>query len=252
MLTGKGAESSECTAYAFMVYKGVVLIVLFFASGATRGTDPWKAKREAMVQSQLIARGITNEDVLNAFMRVPRHCFVPDELTALAYTDQPLPIGEGQTISQPYVVAFMTESLRLRPSSKVLEIGTGSGYQAAILAEMDVAVFSIEVIFTLLENARKLLAESGYSEVRLKTGDGFQGWAEHAPFDAILVTCSPSAIPAPLKEQLAEGGRMIIPLGDQGTVQYLCLLEKRNGRIRQRNVLPVRFVPMVDKQGNPY
>ncbi len=235
-----------------MVYKGVVLIVLLFASGAIRGTDPWQAKREDMVQSQLIARDITSKDVLNAFRQVPRHRFVPHELIAWAYADQPLPIGEGQTISQPYVVAFMTESLRLHPGSKVLEIGTGSGYQAAILAEMKASVFSIEVIPSLLENARKVLSELGYSDIRLKSGDGFQGWAEHAPFDAILVTCSPSAIPEPLKEQLAEGGRMIIPVGNPHRVQYLVMLEKRNGKIKQRNLLPVRFVPMVDKKGKPY
>jgi len=146
----------------------------------------------------------------------------------------------------------MTEVLAIKPGEKVLEIGTGSGYQAAILSEMEAGVYTVEINKSLSENALKLLREMGYQTIRLKTGDGYLGWPEHAPFDAILVTCSPSAIPEPLKEQLAEGGRMIIPVGEQHAVQYLVLLEKKNGKIRQKNVLPVRFVPMINGQGKNY
>ena len=214
--------------------------------------DTYREKREDMVRSQLIVRGISSEEVLNAMRNVPRHEFVPDEYRRFSYADQPLPIGEGQTISQPYIVAYMTEILQIRRGEKVLEIGTGSGYQAAILRETGAEVYSMEVIRSLAEKAKTTLARLGYTDIHLKTGDGYMGWPEYAPFDAILVTCSPSVIPIPLKQQLAEGGRMIIPVGEQGLVQYLYLLEKREGRIRQKNVLPVRFVPMVNEKGNTY
>lgn len=227
------------------------VLALMFAAGAPQsGTEA--VRRGEMVRTQLIARGITQEKVLAAFRKVPRHLFVPPVYRQLAYADQPLPIGEGQTISQPYIVAYMTEVLAIKPGEKVLEIGTGSGYQAAILSEMEAGVYTVEINKSLSENALKLLREMGYQTIRLKTGDGYLGWPEHAPFDAILVTCSPSAIPEPLKEQLAEGGRMIIPVGEQHAVQYLVLLEKKNGKIRQKNVLPVRFVPMINEQGKNY
>lgn len=227
------------------------IIFLWFA-GAGVPSDKEAMLREEMVRSQLLSRGITSKEVLEAFRKVPRHLFVPLLYRPLAYADQPLPIGEGQTISQPYIVAYMTETLGLRPEEKVLEVGTGSGYQAAILAEMDIAVYSIELLPSLLENARKVLTSLGYLNIHLKSGNGYRGWEEYAPFDGILVTCAPAAIPPALKEQLAEGGRMVIPVGDQGSVQYLYLLEKQNGRIRQKNILPVRFVPMVDEKGKPY
>lgn len=216
------------------------------------GQDGFKEKREEMVREQLISRGIVSAEVLKAFRKVPRHQFVPSEYLFWAYADQPLPIGEGQTISQPYIVAYMTEILDLKPGEKVLEIGTGSGYQAAILAENGAEVYSIEIVNTLAERAKETLLKLGYDKIHLKSGDGYLGWPENAPFDAILVTCSPTRIPEPLKEQLADGGRMIIPVGHSGFVQYLYFLEKRNGKIREKNVLPVRFVPMVNSKGKTY
>jgi protein-L-isoaspartate(D-aspartate) O-methyltransferase len=190
--------------------------------------------------------------VLKAFRKVPRHQFVPSDYVKWAYADQPLPIGEGQTISQPYIVAYMTEILDLKPGEKVLEVGTGSGYQAAVLAETGADVYSVEIVHVLAERAKETLSKLGYGKIHLKSGDGYQGWPEYAPFDAILVTCSPTRIPEPLKEQLAEGGRMIIPVGHKNFVQYLYFLEKREGKIREKNVLPVRFVPMVDSNGKTY
>lgn len=226
--------------------------ILFFSFLLPTSQDDYKAKREEMVRSQIVSRGISSSGVIHAMQKVPRHRFVPHDYLLFAYSDQPLPIGEGQTISQPYIVAYMTESLDIQPGDKVLEIGTGSGYQAAILAEMEAEVYSIELIGSLSENAGIILRELGYQEVHLKTGDGYHGWPEFAPFDAIIVTCSPGQIPLPLQQQLAEGGKMIIPVGERNSIQYLYLLEKVKGRIRQKNVLPVRFVPMVDGKGNSY
>ncbi len=210
-----------------------------------------KSQRLKMIQEQIEKRGIKSKQVLDAFRKVPRHLFVPEKYRSMAYADRALPIGKGQTISQPYIVAFMTEALDLKSSDKVLEVGTGSGYQAAILAEICDTVYSIEIIDSLGRNAGKLLKKIGYSNVKLKIGDGYQGWKEHAPFDAIIVTCAPTLIPVPLKNQLAEGGRMIIPVGEL-YVQELILMEKKNGRLREINVLPVMFVPMVDEQGKTY
>jgi protein-L-isoaspartate(D-aspartate) O-methyltransferase len=173
------------------------------------------------------------------------------ETISRAYEDYPLPIEEGQTISQPYIVAFMTEALDLRTTDKVLEIGTGSGYQAAILAEICDSVFTIEIFEKLGKKAKNLFAELGYKNISCKIDDGYKGWPEHAHFDAIIVTCSPTKIPEPLKEQLAEGGRMIIPVGDS-PYQNLVLLRKKNGKIKQEKVLPVRFVPMIDEKGRKY
>ncbi len=204
-----------------------------------------------MVRNQIEARGISDPVVLRAFRKVERHRFVLPENISRAYNDYPLPIDEGQTISQPYIVAFMTEELKLRRKDRVLEIGTGSGYQAAILAEICDSVFTIEIFQKLGEKANSLFAELGYDNIYSKIGDGYKGWKEHAPFDAIIVTCSPTHIPQPLKDQLAEGGRMIIPVGSYPG-QTLILLEKRNGKLKQRNVLPVRFVPMVDHEGKNY
>ena len=169
----------------------------------------------------------------------------------LAYRDSPLPIDEGQTISQPYIVAFMTDALDLKKDDKVLEIGTGSGYQAAILAEIVDSVYTIEIFEKLGQKAKKLFNELGYNNIYTKIGDGFKGWPEHAPFDAIIVTCAPSNVPEPLKTQLAGGGRMIIPVGGDA-VQKLVLLKKKRGKIRRENVLPVRFVPMIDQEGKKY
>jgi len=201
-------------------------------------------EREAMVRGQLEARGIADERVLAAMRRVPRDQFVPPDQRPHAYEDRPLPIGEGQTISQPYIVAFMTELLEIKEGEKVLEIGTGSGYQAAILAELTPHVYTIEILPGLARRAEGTLRGLGYKGVKVKAGDGYLGWPEHAPFDAIIVTCAPEEVPGPLEEQLEEGGRMVIPVGPQWTAQTLYLLRKEGGELRQTAVLPVRFVPM--------
>jgi protein-L-isoaspartate(D-aspartate) O-methyltransferase len=204
-----------------------------------------------MVRNQVQSRGVTDENVLAAMLKVERHLFVPLASRSESYEDYPLPVGEGQTISQPYIVAFMTEALHLSQSDKVLEIGTGSGYQSAILAEICDSVFTIEIFESLGISARAILEELGYENIFVKIGDGYQGWEEHAPFDAIIVTCAPTQVPEKLQQQLADGGRMIIPVG--GTYsQELILLRKKGGQLIKENVLPVRFVPMIDKEGNKY
>lgn len=207
--------------------------------------------RLRMVKTQIEARGVKDENVLQAFLNVERHRFVLPAYISAAYQDSPLPIEDGQTISQPYIVAFMTEALDLKSTDKVLEIGTGSGYQAAILAEICDSVFTIEIFESLGEKAKQLFAELGYKNIFCKVADGYKGWPERAPFDAIIVTCSPTHIPQPLKDQLAEGGRMIIPVG-KDPIQYLVLLKKNKGKIREETVLPVRFVPMLDEEGEKY
>lgn len=186
--------------------------------------------------------GVSDERVLAAMRQVPRHEFVPARWQDEAYADTPLPIGHGQTISQPFIVAFMTEKLAPQPDEAVLEIGTGSGYQAAVLARLVRHVFTIEIVEPLAREAEERLGRLGVRNVTVRHGDGYQGWPEQAPFDAIIVTCAPDDIPEPLVDQLREGGRMIIPVGDR--TQELYLLEKREGRIRRQAVLPVRFVPM--------
>ena len=196
-----------------------------------------------MVQQQLMARGINDARVLAAMAKVPREEFVPRESRAVSYEDGPMPIGHGQTISQPYIVAFMTEQLRPKPSDRVLEVGTGSGYQAAILAGLVKDVYTIEIIEPLAKDAEATLRRLGYKNVHVRVGDGYRGWPEHAPFDAITVTCAPDHAPQPLIDQLKEGGRMIIPVGGFGN-QELYLLEKKNGQLQRQSVLPVRFVPM--------
>src|SRR5207244_1879509 len=190
-----------------------------------------------------VRRGVVEERVLAAMRKVPREDVVPAELRAESYADRPLPIGYDQTISQPFIVGFMTEALRPQPTHRVLEIGTGSGYQAAILAELVAEVYSIEIIEPLAKTAEATLQRLGYKNVHVKAGDGYKGWPEHAPFDAVTVTCAPDHVPQPLVDQLKEGGRMIIPVGGFGD-QELYLLEKKNGQLEQRAVLPVRFVPM--------
>ena len=215
------------------------------------GEDRHFQEREQMVRKQLRQRGISDEPVLKAFREVKRHLFVPDNYQDLAYSDQPLPIGYDQTISQPYIVAFMTEALDLKETDKVLEVGTGSGYQAAILAEICREVYTIEIIGALGESARQLLNDLGYTNVHVRIGDGYEGWAAHAPYDAIIVTCSPTHVPQPLKEQLAEGGCMIIPVGKK-YAQELVRLRKKEGELVEESVLPVRFVPMVDDDGKRY
>ena len=201
--------------------------------------------RAAMVSEQLAARGIKAPKVLDAMRRVPRHRFVPEAEQRHAYRDTPLPIGRGQTISQPYIVALMTELVEPRAESRVLEIGTGSGYQAAVLAEIVDHVYSIEIEDELARTARALLDELGYDNVTVRAGDGYGGWPEHAPFDIIVVTAAPDHVPQALIDQLKPGGSMIVPVGPTYSVQELRLIEKdANGRLRQKNVAPVRFVPL--------
>jgi protein-L-isoaspartate(D-aspartate) O-methyltransferase len=195
------------------------------------------------VKEQIVARGVTAEPVLTAIKKVPREEFIPGHLRSASYSDHPVPIGYDQTISQPYIVAFMTEQLRLQPKDRILEIGTGSGYQAAILAELAAEVYSIEIVEPLAKTAEATLQRLGYKNVKVKAGDGYKGWPEHAPFDAIIVTCAPDHVPQPLQDQLKEGGRMIIPVGRPGD-QELYFFEKKNGLLERRAVLPVRFVPM--------
>ncbi len=209
--------------------------------------DRYAEERREMARFQIRARGIEDPKVLAAMERVPRHEFVPPLLRPLAYADRPLPIGHGQTISQPFIVAFMTEALKPAPADRVLEIGTGSGYQAAVLAEIVAQVYTIEIVPALGERARADLGRLKYANVHVRVGDGYEGWPEHAPFDAIIVTCSPEQVPQPLVDQLRDGGRMIIPVGTQAGGQELYLLEKRGGKVMKRAVLPVRFVPMTGK-----
>jgi protein-L-isoaspartate(D-aspartate) O-methyltransferase len=233
-------------AYLCQVRRIWQLSILLLVAGCNRAHPPvadFAAQRERMVKEQIVMRGINEERVLAAMRKVPREEFVPPELRNASYGDHPLPIGYGQTISQPFVVAFMTEQIRPQPSDRIFEIGTGSGYQAAILAELAAEVYSIEIIEPLAAQASQTLQRLGYKNVHVKAGDGYKGWPEHAPFDAIIVTCAPDKIPPPLTEQLKENGRMIIPVGS-GFDQELYLLEKKNGELRHEAVLPVRFVPM--------
>ena len=229
-----------------------LLSLLVILAMAKNPQDPdYYQLRQKMVNEQIIARGVRAESVIKAMQKVERHLFVPEQYRNFAYSDRPLPIGEGQTISQPYIVALMTELLDLKKSDKVLEIGTGSGYQAAILAEICDSVYTIEIIPSLGKQAQVLLKELGYHNIHCKIGDGYLGWPEHAPYDGIIVTCAPSKIPQPLKEQLAEGGRMVIPVGATYT-QELVLVTKTKGKLIQKSVIPVRFVPMLRSPNGLY
>jgi len=213
--------------------------------------DDFADQRQKMVVTQIGGRGISDASVLRAMQAVPRHRFVPKDLRYLAYHDTPLPIGHEQTISQPYIVALMSQLLSVGPGQRVLEVGTGSGYQAAVLAEMGATVFSIEIVSELGRQAINTLQPLGYENIHVRIGDGYQGWPEHAPFEGIIVTCAPTSIPEPLKVQLAEGGRMVIPVGETH-FQQLFLLTKQGGVIKQEKIVDVRFVPMVDRQGKHY
>lgn len=210
--------------------------------------DLYRIAREKMVENQIKARGIRDERVLSAMLKVPRHLFVDEALRDQAYGDFPLPIGEGQTISQPYIVAVMTEALELKGNERVLEIGTGSGYQTAILAELALWVYTIEKYPTLLEKAKKILLKLGYKNISFKLGDGSLGWKEVAPFDAIIVTAAAPQIPPPLIEQLLEGGRIVIPVGDVYS-QVLIKGIKRDGKLHTITLEPVRFVKLTGAYG---
>ncbi len=222
----------------FLILSGILLVTFY----SCFDQDEYDSMRRKMVDEQIIARGIRDRRVINAMLKVPRHLFVPYIMQRNAYDDKPLPIGEGQTISQPYIVAIMTELLELQGKEKVLEIGTGSGYQAAILAEIVEQVYTIEIVKALAQSADKRLSEMGYKNITVKYGDGYQGWKEYSPFDGIIVTAAPDHIPQPLIEQLRIGGRMIIPVGSE--YQELKLIRKTEQGIIEADIIPVRFVPM--------
>ncbi len=213
-------------------------------SEASQSEEDYKRLREQMVASQLKARDIWERSVLKAMQAVPRHLFVPERIRPHAYQDHPLPIGEDQTISQPYIVALMTQLAAPKKHFRALEVGTGSGYQAAVLAELVNEVYTIEIVPLLAERSRKVLAELGYTNVHARQGDGYRGWPEKAPFDLILVTAAPGRIPEPLKEQLAEGGRLVIPVGETYGIQRLMLVTREKDRFEEEVVTSVRFVPM--------
>lgn len=206
----------------------------------------YAAQRAWMVEAQIHRRGISDPRVLAALSRVPRHLFVPREMRNLSYADEPLPIGEGQTISQPYIVAYMTQRLSLEGKERVLEVGTGSGYQTAVLAELAREVFTIEIVPGLADRARAHLESLGYDNIRFRVGDGTLGWPEEAPFDGILVTAAPPEIPAALEEQLAPGGRLVLPVGAES--QELTLVWKSPRGLRRDRLLPVRFVPLITRR----
>ncbi len=223
----------------------LALPAALLAAACRLGAGEFDSERRSMVATQIRDRGIEEAGVLAAMEKVPRHEFVPEELRKEAYADSPLPIGHGQTISQPYIVALMTGLLGIDKNSRVLEIGTGSGYQAAVLAELAGDVYTIELIPELAREAADTLARLGYKNVHGKAADGYLGWPEAAPFDAIIVTCAPDNVPPKLVEQLREGGRLVVPVGILTEGQELFVLEKLDGKIRQKSVAPVRFVPMV-------
>lgn len=225
----------------------VFAVLLAAMAGCTKASDDssYSAARYEMVRRQIEARGIVDERLLEAMRRVERHLFVPQPYTPQAYADQPLPIGESQTISQPYIVAVMTELLALDGTEKVLEIGTGSGYQAAILGELAKEVYTIEIVKPLGLRATRLLDSLEYKNIKVRIGDGYIGWEEHAPFDAIILTAAPPKIPQPLLDQLAESGRLVAPVGE--SYQMLQLVEKIDGRLVYHDIVPVRFVPMTGK-----
>jgi len=229
------------------------LIAARFAAGLLfSGEDPFSNQRERMVREQIEARGIRNADVLRMMRSTPRHLFVPENVREYAYSDRPLPIGLGQTISQPYIVALMTELLAAGKTDRVLEIGTGSGYQAAILAGTAKHVYTIEIVPELAKSAQERLAAMGAKNITVRLGDGYKGWPDQAPFDRIVLTAAPAEIPQALIEQLARGGRLVAPVGDSPATQQLVVLEKTpGGEIRRRTVAPVMFVPMVFGKESP-
>jgi protein-L-isoaspartate(D-aspartate) O-methyltransferase len=221
----------------------IMLICLISGLTVSPQDDKYLSERYNMVTVQITDRGIKNSRVIRAMRKVPRHLFVPESYRSDAYGDYPLPIGYGQTISQPYIVAFMTEAVKPSEGKKVLEIGTGSGYQAAVLAEIVDSVFTIEIIPELASSSADRFQKLGYKNIIGRSGDGYNGWPGHSPFDIIIVTAAATEVPKPLIDQLAENGRMIIPVGNQGSVQELILLTKNNNKIQKTNLAPVRFVP---------
>ena len=239
-----------CLALGLILTYGLV-------PAASQEKDPFKDAREAMVREQIMRSlwgrtPVRDEAVLEAMRTVPRHRFVPRRLQARAYDDTPLPIGLNQTISQPYIVATMTEHLKLEATHSVLEIGTGSGYQAAVLAQIVESVYTIEIVPELGERAARILTELGYKNIHTRIGDGYKGWEAHAPYDRIIVTAAPDHVPQPLLDQLKPGGRMVIPVGPQVAVQQLLLIEKdKDGAVKQRVLEAVRFVPLTRDKETP-
>ncbi|MEE8125429.1 MAG: protein-L-isoaspartate(D-aspartate) O-methyltransferase [Nitrospirales bacterium] len=236
-----------------MMSMGVMFMILGWSnqtqSESPEGHHTRQKERDEMVDSQIVAKGVTEQAVIAAMRRVPRHRFIPNTESEDAYGDFPLAIGHKQTISQPFIVAYMTQALKLQPNDTVLEIGTGSGYQAAVLAELGVNVFTIEIVKPLGKKAKEILAELGYSNVTVRIGDGYQGWPEESPFDAIILTAAPDHIPSPLLEQLAIGGRLILPVGDY--LQRLVLIHRTTDGYQQIDLLPVAFVPMTGESEKP-
>ncbi len=227
----------------------IIFFILMIMSGCVKEknqkektVDQFESQRLSMVKEQIVSRGVKDSKVLDAMRKVPRHLFVPEDVQTLAYIDDPLPIGENQTISQPYIVAYMSEQLELESGDKVLEIGTGSGYQAAILGEIVDSVYTIEIVDVLAKRAQKCLKKLEYTNIFVKSGDGYMGWPTHAPFDAIIITAAPPKIPQPLVDQLKIGGRMILPVGK--IFQELILVTRTDTGIKKKKLLPVRFVPM--------
>ncbi len=221
------------------------LTLLLFVPMENMSAQDYQEERENMVQSQIRARGVKSGRVLDAMRTVPRHLFVPEKIASLAYSDRPLPLGHEQTISQPFIVAFMTEALDIETGAKVLEIGSGSGYQAAVLAEMGMEVWTMEIVPELAKMAKTNLKEAGYEKVHVKCGNGYKGWPEEAPFDAVIITAAPKSIPEALVDQLKKGGTMVLPVGPVNSVQTLKKVVKKDGKLKQETLIPVRFVPMV-------
>ena len=252
LTTSLQASRSSATGLYYLLMRAPIVALLLFhlfvAAGNPQSTTEadFALARKRMVEEQLAAsgRGIKNPRVLEAMATVPRHEYIPEAVRKFAYLDEPLPIGYGQTISQPFIVAYMTEQLEPKTTDRVLEIGTGSGYQAAVLSRLVAEVFTIEIIGPLAKRAEADLKRLGYTNVEVLAGDGYKGWPARAPFDAIIVTCAPEQIPQPLVDQLRDGGRMIVPVGPPGA-QKLYLLKKTRAKIEQQAVLPVWFVPMI-------
>jgi protein-L-isoaspartate(D-aspartate) O-methyltransferase len=217
------------------------------AEAQSNGQQNFQLMRQQMVDTQILPRDVRDTAVVEAMRRVPRELFVPDDMRPFAYDDRPLPIGRGQTISQPYIVAYMTQALQLEPPHSVLEIGTGSGYQAAVLASIVKQVYSIEIVSDLAETARRALAQAGYRNVEVRTANGYLGWPERAPFDRIIVTAAPPEIPQALVDQLAVGGVMVVPVGT--SFQEIVIITKTPSGVTQKRTIEVRFVPMVSKPG---